>query len=148
SQSSQASRYVYEGIKVFRYPVPERLSRDEIQGRKPLRQFDEFEGWLREQQADVYHQHSWTTGCGLWHLGAARRLGLKTVVTVHLPANICMRGTMLYEGRSACDGHIELERCASCWLQSKGLPAGTARRIAKLPNALGPLVRLPRVGSV
>src|SRR5262249_18371543 len=78
----------------------------------------------------------------------ARRLGLKTVVTMHLPANICMRGTMLYEGRSACDGHIEPERCASCWLQSKGLPTRAAKRIAKLPCALRSLARLPRVGSM
>jgi len=148
SRSDQPSRYVHEGIEVFRYPIPERLVRNEIQGRNPPRQFNEFEDWLREQRADVYHQHSWTTGCGLWHLAAAKRLGLKTVVTVHLPGNICMRGTMLYEGRTACDGKIEPERCASCWLQSKGLPVGTARRVAKLPEVLSSLARLPRVGPV
>ncbi len=148
SRSSEASRYVDEGVQVFRYPFPERTRRGEVQGRVPPRHFTVFETWLREQRADVYHQHSWTTGCGLWHLDAAKRLGLKTVVTVHVPANICMRGTMLFEGRAACDGKIEPERCGSCWLQSKGLPPAVARSLAALPESLGSLARLPRLGPV
>jgi glycosyltransferase involved in cell wall biosynthesis len=140
-------RSVHAGVDVFRYPVPKRWLRREIQGRAPPRRHHFFEDWLRRQQADVYHQHSWTTGCGLWHLKTAKRLGLKTVVTVHVPGNLCMRGTMLYEGRTACDGKILPEKCASCWLQSKGLPASVARGMAKLPQSLGVLQRLPRVGS-
>lgn len=145
-RSSEASRYIHEGVEVFRYPFPERSWRDETQGRVPPRHFDAFETWLREQCADIYHQHSWTTGCGLWHLEAAKRLRLKTVVTVHVPANICMRGTMLLEGRAACDGEIVPERCASCWLQSKGLSRTVAGSLAALPKSLGPLARLPRFG--
>ena len=59
-----------------------------------------------------------------------------------------MRGTMLYEGRAACDGKIVPERCASCWLQSKGMPTVAARNLAKLPQWFGPLMRLPRFGPV
>jgi glycosyltransferase involved in cell wall biosynthesis len=145
-RSSMASTSIHEGTEVFRYPFPERPWRSETQGRVAPRQFAVFETWLREQQANVYHQHSWTTGCGLWHLKAARRLGLKTVVTVHVPGNICMRDTMLFEGRAACDGEIVPERCASCWLQSKGLSQATARSLAALPKSLGLLVRLPKLG--
>jgi glycosyltransferase involved in cell wall biosynthesis len=144
----EASHYFHEGVEVFRYPVPERLLRNEVQGNKAPRQFDKFEGWLSDQRADVYHQHSWTTGCGLWHLKTAKRLGLKTVITVHVPGSICMRGTMLYEGSTGCDGKIEPERCASCWLQSKGMPVGIARRMAKLPAGLRTLARVPRIGPV
>jgi glycosyltransferase involved in cell wall biosynthesis len=146
--AQKTSHYLHEGIEVFRYPVPELLFRGEIQGRVPPREFEEFERWLCDQRADVYHQHSWTTGCGLWHLDAAKRLGLKTVVTVHVPGNICMRGTMLFEGNAPCDGTITPERCASCWLQSKGLPQTVARHMAKLPASLGTLARLPRIGPV
>src|SRR5262245_26441011 len=71
SRSNKASRYVHEGLEVFRYPVPKRWLTSEVQGRIPHRQFDVFENWLGEQRADIYHQHSWTTGCGLWHLKAA-----------------------------------------------------------------------------
>jgi glycosyltransferase involved in cell wall biosynthesis len=148
SRSNEASRYVHEGTEVFRYPVPGNWLRREVQGRAPPRHFGTFEEWLREQRADVYHQHSWTTACGLWHLKAAKQLGLKTVVTIHVPANVCLRGTMLHEGRSACDGVILAEKCGSCWLQSKRVPMGAARRMAALPIPLGPLVRLPRVGPL
>jgi glycosyltransferase involved in cell wall biosynthesis len=145
-QSSVGAACIYDGTEVFRYPFPEHPRRGETQGRVAPRQFAVFETWLGEQQADVYHQHSWTTGCGLWHLKAAKRLGLKTVVTVHVPGNICMRGTMLLEGSTACNGQIVPERCASCWLQSKGLSQATARSLAALPERLGPLVRLPKLG--
>lgn len=145
-QSPKALQYIHGGVEVFRYPFPERSRHDEAQGRVPPRHFAVFETWLREQRADVYHQHSWTTGCGLWHLEAAKQLGLKTVVTVHVPAIICMRGTMLLEGRAACDGEIVPERCASCWLQSKGLSRSAAGTLAALPKSLGPLARLPSLG--
>jgi glycosyltransferase involved in cell wall biosynthesis len=112
----------------------------------PPRQFEIFEDWLRKQQADVYHQHSWTSACGLWHLKAAKRLGLKTVVTIHVPGIICLRGTMLHEGRTACDGEIWPQRCAACWLESKGLSVSAAARLSALPQGLAPLARLPRVG--
>src|SRR5262245_24073752 len=138
-QSDKISQYTHEGVEVFRYPFPEQPLRSETQGRVPPRYFGTFEAWLRERSADVYHQHSWTTGCGLWHLQAAKQLGLKTLITLHVTGNVCMRGTMLFEGRAACDGQIIPKRCASCWLQSKGLPVGTARRIAQLPRVLGTL---------
>src|SRR5262245_37596270 len=127
-------RSAHAGVDVFRYPVPGRWRRREVQGKVLPRRFHFFADWLRRQQADVYHQHSWTTGCGLLHLKAAKRIGLKTVLTVHVPGNLCLRGTMLYEGRAACDGRIVPENCAACWLQSKGLPAKAARRMAKLPQ--------------
>jgi glycosyltransferase involved in cell wall biosynthesis len=148
SPSGEAFQYLHDGIKVFRYPVPQRWLRREIQSVVPLRQLEIFENWLRQQCAEVYHQHSWTTACGPWHLAAAKRLGVKTIVTIHVPGNICMRGTMLYEGRAACDGQIVAERCASCWLQSKGLATGLARSLAKLPEQLHSLARLPRFGPV
>jgi glycosyltransferase involved in cell wall biosynthesis len=146
--SQTSSHYFHQGIEVFRYPVPEKLARVEIQGRRPPARFHEFENWLVDQGADVYHQHSWTTGCGLWHLDAAKRHGLKTVLTVHMPTNICLRGTMLFEGSAICDGVIEAQRCASCWLQSKGLPPTIARYVAKLPEGSGAISLVPRIGPM
>jgi glycosyltransferase involved in cell wall biosynthesis len=146
SRSTGASRYIHEGTEVFRYPVPTNWLRREIVGWSHPRQFDVFEDRLRQQRAEIYHQHSWTTACGLWHLKAAKRLGLKTIVTIHVPGNVCLRGTMLHEGRIACDGEIQLEKCASCWLQSRGMSARAARYLMALPQGLAPLRRVPRLG--
>lgn len=147
SGSEQGRQYTYAGIDVFRYPTPSRWLRREVQGRVPPRYFGAFECWLYAQRADVYHQHSWTTGCGLWHLECARRLGLKTVVTLHVAGNVCLRGTMLHEGTSPCDGEIIPERCGSCWLNSKGLPRPFARALASVPASFGPISRVPVLGS-
>jgi glycosyltransferase involved in cell wall biosynthesis len=144
--SDQPSHYVYDGVQVYRYPFPERPFRAEVQGRILPRYSEIFRDWLQEQNADIYHQHSWTLGCGLWHLEAAKRLGLKTIVSVHVPTNICIRGTLLYEGCTPCDGRIVAKRCGSCWLQSKGVPPAAAWLLAALPQNLAPLARLPWVG--
>src|SRR4051794_14039741 len=63
-ESRAASRYAHEGIDVFRYAFPKQPTRSDIQGRAPPRHLHAFKSWLIDQQADVYHQHSWTTGCG------------------------------------------------------------------------------------
>ena len=139
-------QYSYEEIEVFRYPLPNIWDSDEIQGKRQPRKFSVFESWLHDQRGDIYHQHSWTTGCGLWHLKAAKRLGLKTVLTVHVPGNVCMRGTMLLNGRVPCDGRIIAERCATCWLQARGMPSAAAKGLAKVSKYLTPLLKLPRVG--
>ena len=138
--------YAHEGTDVFGYPVPRRWRRDEVQGKAPPKGFGAFVDWLREQQADIYHQHSWTSACGPWHLRAAKQLGLKTVLTIHVPGPVCIRGTMLREGREACDGRIEPAKCASCWLQAKGMAPGVAGCLAALPQGLAPLAAIPRVG--
>jgi glycosyltransferase involved in cell wall biosynthesis len=143
--SDEPTRYVHEQVRVFRYPVPRPEWREQLR-EVPPRKFEIFDDWLRSERADIYHQHSWTTGCGLWHLNAAKRLGLKTVVTAHLPGALCMRGTMLYEGRVVCDGKIVPAKCGACWLQSKGIPTRAARGMAKMPQFPG-LQWLPKIGS-
>jgi glycosyltransferase involved in cell wall biosynthesis len=143
---ADALHYLHNGVEVFRYPSPEHWRRRETQGKVPHQHFNVFEAWLRTQKADAYHQHSWTTGCGLWHLNAAKQLGLKTIVTVHVAGIVCKRGTMLYEGLAACDGEVLVQKCASCWLQSMGMPSIVAKCLAGLPEGLGPVVALPKIG--
>ena len=106
SASEEPARYVHDEINVFRYPASHSWRRSELRGVEPPRSLEKFENWLRQQQADVYHQHSWTTGCGPWHLETAHRLGLKTVVTVHVPGNVCMRGTMIYSTDAETRDHL------------------------------------------
>jgi glycosyltransferase involved in cell wall biosynthesis len=143
---ADALHYLHNGVEVFRYPSPEHWRRRETQGKVPHQYFSVFEAWLRTQKADAYHQHSWTTGCGLWHLNAAKQLGLKTIVTVHVAGIVCKRGTMLHEGLSACDGEVLVQKCASCWLQSMGMPSIAAKCLAGLPQGLGPVAALPKIG--
>ena len=67
-RSSEASWYVHEGSTSFATRSPSALGVVRRRAGCRLAISAVFEIWLREQRADVYHQHSWTTGCGLWHL--------------------------------------------------------------------------------
>jgi glycosyltransferase involved in cell wall biosynthesis len=74
-------------------------------------------------------------------LQAARDLGFRIVLTVHVPANICLRGTMLRFGEGACDGRVEEKACGACWAQDRGAPKPLARAIANLPLGIAKCAR-------
>jgi glycosyltransferase involved in cell wall biosynthesis len=132
-----AKAYVWEGSSVFRYPVGRNHPREILDGRVPHHGFETFTTWLQAQGADLYHQHSLTTGCGLHHLRAAKALGLPTVLTIHVPGPVCLRGTMMLDGRQACDGRIDAGRCGRCWLQSRGLGSLGSGLLSRVPASLG-----------
>src|SRR4051794_6350154 len=74
-----AKEYTHEDTRVFRYPIGVQPSIAQLRSLRPHDHFESFEAWLNEQRPDVYHQHSWTYGCGLAHLQSAKKLGLPTV---------------------------------------------------------------------
>jgi glycosyltransferase involved in cell wall biosynthesis len=125
--------YQHDGIGVYRYPVATTPSRDEAAGIKPPLMLDRFRRWLEAQAPDVYHQHGWTRGCGIHHLQTARDLGVSTVTTLHVPAAICLRDTMLLDGEAVCDGRIDVARCTRCWGRSRGIPMGVSALLGQLP---------------
>ena len=130
---TQSFDYVQDGVAVHRYPFAE-TDLAATRGERPHQDFDAFVAWLERQPRGIYHQHSWTTSCGLLHISAAKSLGFKTVLTVHVPGNICLRGTMMEFGSDPCDGHVEAERCAACWSQARGLPRSAARALSRVPQ--------------
>jgi glycosyltransferase involved in cell wall biosynthesis len=125
--------YQHDGIRVYRYPVSTTPSRDEAAGLVPPAMLDRFKRWLEAQAPDVYHQHGWTRGCGVHHLQAARDLGVAIVTTLHVPAAVCLRDTMLLDGESVCDGRIDVARCTRCWGRSRGIPTGVSALLGQLP---------------
>ncbi|MDP2332550.1 MAG: glycosyltransferase [Reyranella sp.] len=124
-------QYLWEGVPVFRYPA------DSGQAA--------FQQLMRRLQPDVFHLHSWTTGAGLHHLRYAAELGIPSVATLHVPGPLCMRGTMVLEGKTPCDGRIDERRCARCWALDRGVPAPAASLISRLPTWTPPpwLTRSP-----
>src|SRR5579871_1163111 len=78
----------------------------------------------------VWHQHGWTPSLWLPHLRAAKAAGCKTVVTVHLAGDLCLRGSMMRFGETPCSGLVETRRCGPCWAQGKGAPRAVAELLA------------------
>jgi glycosyltransferase involved in cell wall biosynthesis len=133
---NRESKYQHNNIDVYRYPVFTEYTLEQIRGIKPHGGFEYFAKWLAQQKADIYHQHSWVTGCGIHHLRLAKELGMRTVITVHVPGNVCLRGTMLLNGEQVCDGKIDTVRCGSCWGTARQIPQWAAPMVAKLPLGL------------
>lgn len=141
---SAPERYTHAGRLIETYPVEDSASRAEITGRAAPAQFAIFQDRLRARQDAIYHQHSWSRGCGPLHLRAARELGLRTVLTIHVPAAICLRGTMVRFGASACEGQVQDRVCGACWAHGRGLPGIAAAGVAAVPLAMA---RRFRTGS-
>ncbi|MSP74810.1 MAG: glycosyltransferase [Rhodospirillaceae bacterium] len=131
STTDPARDYLSDGVPVRRYPAFGSRT-----------QFQQLVGWL---EPDVFHLHSWTTGAGLSHLRYAAELGIPCVATLHVPAPLCIRGTMLLEGKTPCDGRIDEARCTYCWALGRGVPAPAAHLISRLPTWTPPpwLTRSP-----
>ncbi len=125
-------RYSWNGVEVVRYPIdaPEvqRVRDKNVRKRRTM-----FQEIVEATKPDLFHLHSWTSGAGLRHLRQVARMGIPSVVTMHVPSPICMRGTMLLNDERPCDGRIDDRRCARCWALDRGLPAPAAYLVSRLP---------------
>jgi glycosyltransferase involved in cell wall biosynthesis len=141
-------RYEHDRFVVETYPVNADARADEFREGKPHDDFDRFRRHLSKYRDAIYHQHSWTRGCGPLHLRAAREAGLRTIVTVHVPANICLRGSMLRNGQAQCEGYIDPQVCGACWGNGQGMPGLVARSVVQLPFGVSEAIRRSPAGSL
>ncbi|HKB13754.1 MAG TPA: glycosyltransferase [Vicinamibacterales bacterium] len=143
--------YDHDGVRVFRYPIPEVPTRDEACHGAVVRGADRLHRWLAAERPDVLHVHSITTGCGLPEIREAVRLGIRVIVTCHLPSFgfMCRSGTLMRWGIEPCDGLVEPGKCAACNLSRLGMPRATARIVGGMPVPVSrALERLPgRIGT-
>lgn len=144
--------YELDGFKVYRYPIPPRVTRDEAQGRVVVRGAELFHEWLHRAAPDVVHVHTYVTGLGLAELRAAKQLGAKLVATTHAASLgfTCQRGTMMRWGSQLCDGLVRPAKCAACQLQHRGVALPVAVGASLMPPSLGAIAgRLPgKLGTV
>jgi glycosyltransferase involved in cell wall biosynthesis len=138
--------YEHDGVPVFRYAIPAVPTRDEANHRLPVRGADALYRWLATERPDILHVHSFTTGVGLPEMREAHRLGIRVIVTCHLPGlgYMCRTGELMQWGRFPCDGIAIPGKCAACFLTRAGMPESAARVAGAIPPALGSLLgRLP-----
>jgi glycosyltransferase involved in cell wall biosynthesis len=127
-------RYTHGAMRVETYPVDAAPTRKDIRSDAPHRGFDRFRALLQEHRGAIYHQQSWTRGCGPNHLRMAREAGFRTLATVHVAGNFCLRGTMLRFGRAPCEGPVGAQLCGACWAHANGASECVARLIASAPR--------------
>ena len=137
--------YEHDGCEVFRYPIPDSPTRDEAQG-SVVRGTNHFHRWLADQRADVVHLHTFVTGLGLPEILAAKDAGSRVIVTTHASSLgfLCQRGTLMLQGRTLCDGIVDVQRCAACSLEHRGAPAPIAAALSYVPPPTGAVIgRMP-----
>jgi len=137
--------YEYEGCEVFRYPIPASPTREEAQG-SVVRGTNHFHRWLADARADVVHVHTFVTGLGLPEVHAAKDAGSRVIVTTHASSLgfMCQRGTLMLQGRTLCDGIVDVQRCAACALEHRGAPAPVAAALSYVPPPTGAVIgRMP-----
>ena len=145
SQIAAPRIYEYDGCEVFRYPIPASATRDEVQG-GVVRGTNHFHRWLADQRADVVHVHTFVTGLGLPEVHAAKDAGSRVIVTTHASSLgfMCQRGTLMLQGRTLCDGIVDVQRCAACALEHCGAPAPVAAALSYVPPPTGAVIgRMP-----
>jgi glycosyltransferase involved in cell wall biosynthesis len=151
SHHAAPERYEHDGVQVFRYAIPDTPTRDEAYHRVVVRGGERLHRWLADERPDVLHVHSFTTGVGLPEIREANRLGIRVIVTCHLPGfgYMCRTGELMQWGRIPCDGVVEPAKCASCNLTRLGLAQPLAVAAGAVPPALSDVLRqLPgRVGT-
>jgi glycosyltransferase involved in cell wall biosynthesis len=130
--------YEHDQVPVFRYAIPEQPNRDETNHRIAVRGAEHLYRWLAAERPDILHVHSFTTGVGLPEIREARRLGIRVIVTCHLPGlgYMCRTGELMQWGRYPCDGIAIPDKCASCSLTRLGMPEFAARLVGAIPPAV------------
>jgi glycosyltransferase involved in cell wall biosynthesis len=130
--------YEHDHVPVFRYAIPEVPNRDETNHRLPVRGAERLYRWLAAERPDILHVHSFTTGVGLPEIREARRLGIRVIVTCHLPGlgYMCRTGELMQWGRYQCDGIAVPDKCASCNLTRLGMPQLAAQLVGAIPLTL------------
>lgn len=138
SRRAAPEHYEHDQVPVFRYAIPERPSRDETNHRVAVRGAGRLYRWLAAERPDILHVHSFTTGVGLPEIREAHRLGIRVIVTCHLPGlgYMCRTGELMQWGRSPCDGIAIPDKCASCNLTRLGMPRLAARLAGAIPLTL------------
>ena len=137
--------YAHDATAVFRFPIDPPADVAELYGEGDEAAARAIDGIINDVEADVLHLHAFTRAASLRAARVARRRGVAVAFTYHTPTASCVRGTLLRDGREPCDGALVAERCASCVLESRGVPSPARDLLAHAPHALG--TALARAGA-
>jgi glycosyltransferase involved in cell wall biosynthesis len=116
--------YVYDGIKVVKYPentIPGRLHKMGLEFPEGIKYFKEY---LCQSNPDWVHFHGLygSVGITMKHITETKELGFRALYTMHLAGHICRAGTLVYKEKELCDGKISIRRCASCVMVHRHQP--------------------------
>jgi glycosyltransferase involved in cell wall biosynthesis len=128
--------YLHEGAPVFRFATERDADLDRAYGAPDPRAAQSFRAVITRLRPRIVHLHASTAAVSVRLVDAAHEVGAKVVFTYHTPAVSCARGTMMWMGRSQCDGRLDPHRCALCTLARHGVPPLLRNAIARTPHTV------------
>jgi glycosyltransferase involved in cell wall biosynthesis len=137
---SNDEEYAYDGLTVHKYAEPSNVDRSLIMGFREPDGLATFSAYLEKEKPEIVHFHelAGSNGIGISHLRAAKKSGAKVIMTFHLASYTCATGTLMYKGKTPCDGKINTFKCSVCYLHKKGL-GGTSNILAAVSTVLNRL---------
>lgn len=135
--ANSESSYAYNDIPVFRFKTDSRPSLASAYGKPDEIAANSFRSVLRQVRPRIVHLHAHTAAVSVRLMDEARAAGAKTVFTYHTPTVSCLRGTMMFMGKSACDGVLEGTRCSVCTLHKHGVPPWAGKLVSGIPLHAG-----------
>jgi glycosyltransferase involved in cell wall biosynthesis len=130
--------YQWDGLTVRRFAsAVGQQSLDVVYGGGDPIASASFARVLDDVRPDVVHQHALSPACSADLVRIAKQRGLPVVFTYHTPTVTCQRGTLLYMGRDACAGDVDLNRCTGCVLDDLSLNSFVRWIVAAVPSNLG-----------
>jgi glycogen synthase len=118
---SKNNSYEVEGIHVTQFAEPSKVDRALMMGYRSAEGLGSFKNILVSENPDIVHFHelAGSNGISIHHVKAAQEMGFKVVFTFHLSKYTCSTGNLLYREKEYCDGKIQINKCAKCYLHSK-----------------------------
>jgi len=135
SSSGNDEAYEHNGLRVRRFrsaPESKYMLRELYGGGDP-EAAAAFAKILDEERPDAVHIHAFTRAVSVMLVRAAKRRGLPVFFTYHTPTVSCQRGTLMLWSKEMCDGVLEVRRCTSCSLESRGLPRWATGLLSYMP---------------
>ncbi|SOD18620.1 glycosyltransferase [Pedobacter xixiisoli] len=114
SISETASSAIYEDLEIFYIKPNSDHRRDTIRGIFPPNNLVEFEKFIDIQKPDIVHFHTLTTNFNTYHFEICFKKGIATYFSSHIPGHICLRGDLMFHGKTACDGKVSILKCGLC----------------------------------
>jgi len=161
NNKNEKEEYFFEGIKVIKYAESSVAERDIITGLKAPAGLQNFLHVVKTEKPDIvqFHELAGSIGVGIFHVRAAKALGFKLVITLHLAKYSCRTGTLMYMNKTKCDGIIRKIRCSKCWLNNMGEEGWKASLITAgftimaalkidtrgLKNSVGTVLAFPKI---
>lgn len=133
----ESASYTVNGLPVRRFAVSADLDLRALYGEGDPGAAAGFGRILDKESPDLVHLHAFTSGASIRCVMEARKRRIPVLFTYHTPTASCARGTLLRWGGEACDGFLDVPRCARCTLHAHGVNRVAAWILGSLPPSFG-----------